>query len=936
MNLKGRRTGIAAVAEVGWGTHICLFYHTKEDLFNILVPYFKAGLEDNEFCVWIFSPPLNEQVVREAMGKALPTLAGYLERGQLELIPSEGWYVKDGVVDSQRTIAAWIGKLEYALQRGYQGLRAAGDNAWLEKKDWEVHMGYEDAVNRESRRYPLIAICAYPLDRCDTVQLIQAVNNHHLTLIKDRDEWRMLERVERRRLKESEEMYSTLVEKCGDGIIVIQDGLLRFVNPAILKITGFSREEAMGKPFLAFVAPPYREWVAESYRRRMSGQPLKARYEVEILAKDGNSVPVEVDAQLISFGGKPADLAMLRDIRERKQAELLLRQSEERYRTLVENSIQGVLVVQDFRIVYCNQACADIFGGSVSELLSFSPQQVRAMIHPEDQGLVWGRYMARLTGEPVPARYEYRGIRKDGTIAWLEMLATRVVYNGKPAIMGTVIDITERKKAEEALRRSEEMYRSLVETLPGGVVLTDANGIVSFASRGMLELLGNPEESAVVGHSPLEWIAREHQEKARANIAAVLSGASRGYHSEYLMLKKDGTPFWVETHSSAVRDGKGQVIGVMAIVHDITSRKRMEEELKESEERYRSLFQNSVEAVFTSDLGGRITAGNRALEELTGYTLEELYRIDWKSMVSPASVEPILKAYNKVFSTHEPIGDIIYEIVRKDGEKRITQGFVAPLRKEGKIVGFQGTARDVTERRLAQQELERSREQLRNLARRIEAAREGERTLIAHELHDEMAQILTALKMDLSWLRKELPGDQGALHKRVESMSKLVDNAIQQVKGIVVKLRPSVLDDLGLAAALEWQASEFQDRTGIACRAHISPRDVAVDPAVATALFRIAQEALTNVARHAEATEVRIRLWRKAGKLFLQVKDNGKGISKEKLADPGSLGLLGMRERLLTWNGELKIRGIKGRGTTVTAIVPLEQGGGRHESAYRG
>ncbi len=797
--MSGRRSGIAAVGGVSWGTHICLFYHAKEDLLDILVPYFKAGLEDNEFCFWATSAPEDEETLKERMSRYLPDFLDYLKRGQMVIIPFDRWYLRNGVFDADRVIGAWVKTLEEALSCGFAGLRVAVDVAPLEDKQWDVFMEYEATVNMYFARYQTLALCAYPFERCGAIELIEVANNHHLCLLRHQGKWRILESAERKRLKEREEMYSTIVEKGGDGIVVIQDGLLKFVNPKVLEMTGFSPEEVIGKPFLAFIAPAYRKLAAENYERRMKGEALKARYEVEILAKDGSRIPVEVDASLINFAGKPADLAMLRDIRERKQAELLLQQSEERYRTLVENSIQGILVVQDFRIVYCNQACAEITGYSVPELLSLSPQQVQALVHPDDQPLVWGRYQARQRGEAMPSHYEYRGIRKDGRIAWYEMIATQITYQGKPAVMAAVIDITERKEALEALRRSEERYRTLVDTSPAGIVLLGRDEIVTFASPRMLELLGDPEKSEVVGHPPYKWLAEEYQEQARSHMANILAGRSPGYQSEYLLLKKDGTCFWGQTCSAPVKDELGNIAGVLAVVEDITERKRAEEEL------------------------------------------------------------------------------------------------------------------------------EASRQQLRNFAHYLEAAQERERTRIAHELHDEMAQSLTALKMDLSWLRKELPPNWSSLSGKVESMSRLVDNAMERVKRIVAELRPSVLDDLGLAAALEWQAEEFQKRTNIPCQVSIIPKDIAVDPAMATALFRIAQEALTNIARHANATKAEVKLRKRAGKLFLQVRDNGKGISKDKLVAPDSLGLVGMRERVLPWKGELKIRGIKGKGTTVTAILPLSK-----------
>ena len=221
------------------------------------------------------------------------------------------------------------------------------------------------------------------------------------------------------------------------------------------------------------------------------------------------------------------------------------------------------------------------------------------------------------------------------------------------------------------------------------------------------------------------------------------------------------------------------------------------------------------------------------------------------------------------------------------------------------------------DRKRAEEELGKSREELRNLSAYLQSAREQDRTSIAREIHDDLGQTLTALKMDLSWLGKRLPGDQKSLIDKTESMSKLIDTTIQTVQRLSARLRPGLLDDLGLAAAIEWQAKEFENRTGIKCELTLGFDDVLLDRDLSTAIFRIFQETLTNVARHANATSVKISLKEEPGKLVLEVTDNGKGITEKQISDPKSFGLIGMRERVRIFKGEVKISGIGGEGTTV-------------------
>lgn len=235
------------------------------------------------------------------------------------------------------------------------------------------------------------------------------------------------------------------------------------------------------------------------------------------------------------------------------------------------------------------------------------------------------------------------------------------------------------------------------------------------------------------------------------------------------------------------------------------------------------------------------------------------------------------------------------------------------------------------EHRQADEELRNSRQQLRDLAARLDSIREKERAWIAREIHDELGQLFTSIKYELSLLRKRIVKQEDHseaktdIEERLKSTSDLVDTAIKTVQKIATELRPGILDDLGLMAAIEWQASEFQQRTGISCRLRSDLQIIRLDRERATAVFRIFQEILTNIARHAGATRVEIRIKEKAGHLYLEVKDDGRGITGEEVADPKSLGILGMRERVLLLNGEIEISGGPKRGTHVRLKIPLQE-----------
>ena len=262
---------------------------------------------------------------------------------------------------------------------------------------------------------------------------------------------------------------------------------------------------------------------------------------------------------------------------------------------------------------------------------------------------------------------------------------------------------------------------------------------------------------------------------------------------------------------------------------------------------------------------------------------------------------------------------------RLDGTPMFVEGdYMVIYDGEGRIAGHFGIQRDVTERHLAEEELMASSQQLRALAARLQQVREEERTRMAREIHDELGQALTGLKMDIAWMRDRLPRDHET-RSQCTSIIHRVDGTLSAVRRIATDLRPSVLDELGLAAALEWQGQVFEARTGIEVVMEVSIVGGVVPDDLSSSAFRILQESLTNIARHAKAKRVDIRLYQNVHRLTLEVSDDGIGIPAERMEGTTSLGLVGMRERALACGGQFSITGLPGIGTTVLLTVPLAE-----------
>jgi len=347
--------------------------------------------------------------------------------------------------------------------------------------------------------------------------------------------------------------------------------------------------------------------------------------------------------------------------------------------------------------------------------------------------------------------------------------------------------------------------------------------------------------------------------------------------------------------------------------------------LKESEERYKALFDRSLSYIYLHDLNGRFLDANKAILKALGYKKEDIPFLNFASLLSEDQLPLALKTLEVIIRTGRQKKPTEYKLRRKDGRHIWVETEGSLIYKEGKPCAIQGIARDITERKRAEEALRESREKMRNLAAHLQSIREDERAVVAREIHDELGQALTAIKMDLSWLEKKTPEEQSLLLKKTRSMGKLVDSTIQTVQRISSELRPGLLDDVGLLAAIEWQAEEFQKRTGIACELSVLSEDISLSQERSTAAFRIFQETLTNIARHAEATKVTVRLIKKGASLELKVKDNGKGITEEKISDPKSLGLLGIQERIHFLEGNITIKGIHNKGTTVTVTMPFTE-----------
>lgn len=245
MAIKIRQTGIDIIGNVPWGTHFCQFYQTKEDLIDILVPYFKAGLESNEFCMWVTSEPLGVEEAKVALRRMVRNLDDYIAKGQIGLLDASQWYTQSGKSDSDEVLQGWVEKEQQALERGFEGLRFTENTFWLEKEDWRDFTNYEAAIDRVIGKYRMMVLCTYSLDRCRASEVVDVISNHRFALIKREGEWEIIESAERKRVEESLRLQTEISANMAEGVCLVgaDDGIIRYANPKFEAMFGYEPGE---------------------------------------------------------------------------------------------------------------------------------------------------------------------------------------------------------------------------------------------------------------------------------------------------------------------------------------------------------------------------------------------------------------------------------------------------------------------------------------------------------------------------------------------------------------------------------------------------------------------------------------------------------------------------------------------------------------------
>ncbi|HEC13965.1 MAG TPA: PAS domain S-box protein, partial [Acidiferrobacteraceae bacterium] len=659
--------------------------------------------------------------------------------------------------------------------------------------------------------------------------------------------------------------------------------------------------------------------------------------------------------QMVKVGRANRELTSA--ITERQLVEERLRASQRMLETVFDNAPFMIWGTDEKGIL-------KYFNKKSVETMEFSSEEAIGMLnmnlHPLDKrDEVFEKFKVHV-GEKLEDKLELPLMTKSGKKLVGSM--TQAVYEdeyGKKWYFCFVDDITEHKRIEKALQESELWQRGIFNALAEGVVVMTPDRLILNLNSAGLAMVGYSLQEVINQSVEMFHVDHDHFVEFGKRLETAFDKGEVDC-LEFEIKRKNGEVFPTEHIVSMLKDDMGRIVGIVNVVRDITVRKQVEEELRKHrdrlEERVRErtselwmrnkqlqsevverkqserqlkmqtlrneiILETTQDGFWMVDLDGKICDVNEACCRMLGYTREQLLEMGVADVEASESPQKANMHIQKI---------MVQGSDRFETRHRCQDGAFIDLDVSVSLVDFDGERffftffRDIGERKQDQRELENSRRQFRDLAIHLQTVREEERARLARDVHDEIGQVLTALNMDVHWLRERIPEHEEDMRRKILSMLPLIASIITSVQRITSELRPAMLDELGLGPAIQWYLEEFQQRTGIECEWVMELDEAQLDSARATAVFRILQETLTNVARHSGAGRVSLDINKGADHLEMRITDDGRGICPSAASADNAFGLLGMKERALAFGGSVDIEGHPGKGTTVLLRLPLD------------
>jgi PAS domain S-box-containing protein len=591
----------------------------------------------------------------------------------------------------------------------------------------------------------------------------------------------------------------------------------------------------------------------------------------------------------------------------------VLRETGEKYRSLFEGSRDAILITsRKGKIIGVNNSALELFGYTREEMLKLNAQEL------------WSDSSERRKFQKEVERtgylkdYELKYRKKDGAVMYcLNTASLREDKSGDIlGYQGIIRDITEQKKTGQALRESEEKYRNLFEQSRDAIVFTTRDGAFVDVNQSASELFGYAKEDLLKLNikelyvNPLDRVnfLREIEEK----------GDVRDYEVRHR--RKDGAVIYCLNTASLRKDKDGNILGYQGIIRDITEQKKAEQALRESEEKYRNLFEQSRDAIYISTREGRFVDINQSMLELFSFNKEEMLNMAARELYS----NPLDRdRFQEQIERDGFVRDYATKFLRRDGT-HMDCLLTATLRKDdnGKVLGYQGIIRDVTEQKQAQEKLISYQNQLRELASELSLIEQRERRQMATYLHDNVGQALALLKIKLGSLKEFVNSPES--YSIFSEIIILIEKTIQETRSLTFELSPPILYELGFEAAVEWLVEQIQEHHGILCSFENDLQPKPLDENVRGALFQGVRELLLNVVKHGAASKSKVSIRRDGDNINVKVEDDGIGFETSKIDSQKGFGLFNIRERLSHFGGHLKIESGPRDGTRITIVMPMK------------
>jgi PAS domain S-box-containing protein len=741
-------------------------------------------------------------------------------------------------------------------------------------------------------------------------------------------------------LSDTEEQVTAIFENAPDVVVVIdREGRITKWNPQAEKLFGWKKEEVLGELLSNTIVPPqFRDAHQKGMRRYLqTGESNILGKTIELFAvkKNGTEIDVALSISPMTLSEKQFFIGFIRDITEKKFLENKLKtfneslshQVEEQTSEIIEardladkliDSLPGVFYFYDSngKFIRWNKQFEQVTGYSSEEIAQMHPTQ----FFPDDEkDYITGRIMGVFETGMNDAEGNF--LTKRGEKIPYYFKAVLIQYKGGPCLLGTGIDITQRKKAEQQLSLSEYRFRSIIEQFPYPVVIYNTEGEYVQTNEAW-EIMWEDKRENVKGYN-----IRKDPQMIASGLSVYVETAFAGevaisepYEYDPALIGKSGKKRWMVMTLYPLKGPKDEILEVVLVLHDVTDRKTAEDQLRTSAEKYKLLFASNPLPMWMLNLPEYhfIDVNNATLKQY-GYTREEFLKLNILDLRPTEEAVRFNAALNTSIRGVHYAG--IWKHKKKDGSIIYVDVITHDFINDGKATRLV-LANDVTEKHIADEKLKDSFTAIRELTEHLQNIREQERAHMAREIHDELGQLLTVLKMDVSWLNKRVNTTEPGIKEKFTELLDMLDTTVKTVRRIASELRPTLLDDLGLVAAMEWHLEEFEKRSGISKEFNTTITEVAIDDSMKIGLFRILQESLTNVARHSQAQKVNVGLEKQNGHIILKIADNGKGFDTSRTTRK-TLGLLGMKERTEMMGGEYQIKSKPGEGTVVEVKVPV-------------